>query len=144
MNIDHICIAVRSIDRAILRLTDIFGYEQKTIKITNTRQKVNVVFLEKENSLDIKLIEPTDPKSPLIESLKNGEGLHHICFKTDKCITEEITTLKNKGLRVLSDAEKGEAFDDELIAFMYAGFGLNIELIDTDKRRGLIHKDLTS
>ncbi|MES9924061.1 MAG: VOC family protein [Candidatus Thiodiazotropha endolucinida] len=139
MNIDHICIAVRSIDRTIPRIADIFGYTQKTNKITNTRQKVNVVFLEKQESLDIKLIEPSSPDSPLIESLKKGEGLHHICFKTEKSVPFELDILKQKGLRVLADAEKGEAFDDELIAFMYAGFGLNIELIDTDKRRGLIN-----
>ncbi|PUB85001.1 MAG: methylmalonyl-CoA epimerase [gamma proteobacterium symbiont of Ctena orbiculata] len=139
MNIDHICIAVRSIDRAIPRIADMFGYTQKTNKITNTRQKVNVVFLEKQESLDIKLIEPSSPDSPLVDSLKKGEGLHHICFKTDKSVSLELDLLKQKGLRVLADAEKGEAFDDELIAFIYAGFGLNIELIDTDKRRGLIN-----
>ncbi|MEW8027516.1 MAG: VOC family protein [Candidatus Thiodiazotropha sp.] len=140
MKIDHICIAVRSIDRAIPRLFDIFGYTQKTEKITNTRQKVNVVFLEKQESLDIKLIEPSGSDSPLIESLKKGEGLHHICFKTDKCVSEELDVLKQKGLRVLSDAKKGEAFDDEMIAFLYAGFGLNVEIIDTDKRRAVINK----
>jgi methylmalonyl-CoA epimerase len=138
MNIDHICIAVRSIDRALPRFLDIFGYNQKTEKITNTRQKVNVVFLEKQASLDIKLIEPSAIDSPLIESLKKGEGLHHICFKTEKTVPEEVEILKQKGLRVLADSEKGEAFDDELIAFMYAGFGLNIEVIDTEKRRGVI------
>ncbi len=139
MKIDHICIAVRSIERAIPRFVEIFGYKQKTDKITNTRQKVNVVFLEKQESLDIKLIEPSDSESPLIQSLKKGEGLHHICFKTENGVTEELENLRMKGLRVLSEAEKGEAFDDELIAFIYAGYGLNIELIDTDKRRGIIN-----
>jgi methylmalonyl-CoA/ethylmalonyl-CoA epimerase len=140
MNIDHICIAVRSIDRAIPRFLDIFGYRQKTEKITNTRQKVNVVFLEKQESLDIKLIEPSGTDSPLIESLKKGEGVHHICFKTAKSVPEEVDILKQKGLRVLADADMGEAFDNELIAFLYAGFGLNIEVIDSDKRRGVIKR----
>jgi methylmalonyl-CoA epimerase len=138
MKVDHICISVRSIDRAIPKFKEVFGYRQKTQKITNTRQKVNVVFLESEGSLDIKLIEPSGKDSPLIESLKKGEGLHHICFKTDASVEDEVEVLSQKGLRVLADAEKGEAFDDELIAFLYAGFGLNIEVIDTDKRRGLI------
>jgi methylmalonyl-CoA/ethylmalonyl-CoA epimerase len=141
MKIDHICVAVRSIDRAVPKFFDMFGYRQKTEKITNTRQKVNVVFLELEGSLDIKLIEPSGKDSPLIDSLKKGEGLHHICFKTESSVQDEVEVLSQKGLRVLANAEKGEAFDDELIAFLYAGFGLNVEVIDTDKRRGTISQE---
>jgi catechol 2,3-dioxygenase-like lactoylglutathione lyase family enzyme len=138
MKIDHICIAVRSIDRTLPRMLDLFGYRQKTEKITNTRQQVNVVFLELDDSLDIKLIEPSGKDSPLVDSLKKGEGLHHICFKSENSVQHEVEVMSKKGLRVLANAEQGEAFDDELIAFLYAGFGLNIEIIDTDKRRGII------
>ncbi|MCU7874356.1 MAG: VOC family protein [Candidatus Thiodiazotropha sp. (ex Lucinoma borealis)] len=143
MQIDHICIAVRSIDRAMDRFNDIFGYHQKTEKVTNTRQQVNVVFLEKAGSLDIKLIEPSCKKSPLISFLKKGEGLHHICFKSETTVDVELCKLKDKGVRVLTEPEIGEAFDNEKISFIYAGFGLNIELIDTDKRAGTITNDGT-
>jgi methylmalonyl-CoA/ethylmalonyl-CoA epimerase len=37
-------------------------------------------------------------------------------------------------LRILTPPQPGEAFEDEKIAFVYAGDGLSIELIDTDKR----------
>ena len=36
---------------------------------------------------------------------------------------------------VIAAPAPGEAFDDHLIAFCYAGHGLNVELIDTDARR---------
>lgn len=137
MNIDHICLAVRSITPAANGLCKMFGYEIKTEKVTNTHQQVNVQFLHKKDSLDIKLIEPADKESPLCNFLKKGGGLHHICFKTDD-VNKEVVSLQANGARLLSGPEPGEAFDDELIAFLFTGFGLNIEIIDSDKRRALI------
>jgi len=137
MEIDHICIAVRSIDAAVARLCPLLGYSPGTEKVTNTRQRVNVQFLSRPGSLDIKLIEPFGDDSPLWQSVRRGEGLHHICFMTED--TEEaLEDLSSRGLRVLARPEPGEAFDDGLIAFGYAGFGLNIELIDTARRRNAI------
>lgn len=134
MKLDHVCIAVRSIDAAIAKLAPLLGYAPRTARVTNTRQKVNVVFLSKPGSIDLKLIEPSGEDSPLWASLRKGEGLHHLCFRTDDT-QAALTDLSGRGLRVLSPPAPGEAFDDHLIAFGYAGCGLNIELIDTDERR---------
>lgn len=137
MKLDHVCIAVRSIDLAVEKLCPLLGYTPKTGKVTNTRQKVNVVFLGQPGSLDIKLIEPFGDDSPLWQSLRKGEGLHHLCFRTDDT-SLAIQDLEARGMRVLAPPAPGEAFDDALIAFGYVGFGLNIELIDSDRRRGVI------
>lgn len=134
MKLDHVCVAVRSIDAAVARLAPLLGYAPRTARVTNTRQKVNVVFLAKPGSIDIKLIEPSGEDSPLWASLRKGEGLHHLCFRTDDT-QSTLDELSGRGLRVLSPPAPGEAFDDHLIAFGYAGCGLNIELIDTDERR---------
>ena len=134
MQLDHVCIAVRSIDAAVARLCPLLGYAPRTRKVTNTRQKVNVQFLSREGSLDLKLIEPSCEDSPLWQSLRKGEGLHHICFKADDTVAA-LADLQAKGLRVLSPPAPGEAFDNGLIAFGFAGCGLNVELIDTDRRR---------
>ena len=140
MNLDHICIAVRSIDRARDRMCSLLGYEPRTDKVTNTRQEVVVQFLRKANSIDIKLIEPSGPTSPLIEFLKKGGGLHHICFKTDDG-GQAIKQLADGGARLIAEPQPGEAFDDHQIAFMYLGFGLNVEIIDTDLRRAELDKN---
>jgi methylmalonyl-CoA/ethylmalonyl-CoA epimerase len=137
MRLDHVCIAVRSIEKALPRLTGLLGYAPKTGKVTNTRQQVNVVFLQRPGSLDLKLIEPSGEASPLWQFLKRGEGLHHLCFKVDDVRTN-LAELEKAGLRILAPPAPGEAFDDELIAFGYAGSGLNVELIDTDRRRNVI------
>ena len=134
MQVDHVAIAVRSVDAAAERFCQLTGYSRKTEKVTNSRQQVTVLFLEKPGSLDIKLIEPAGAASPLWSSLKKGEGLHHLCFRVDD-VTAACEDLAALGARILAAPQPGEAFDDELIAFSYFGMGLNVELIDTDRRR---------
>ncbi len=46
--------------------------------------------------------------------------------------------LKEKGLITLVPPQPGEAFENENIAFMLTRFGINLELIDTDKKAGQI------
>ena len=136
MNIDHICIAVKSIEKAAEKFCQLFDYSIYTDIVENTRQQVKVQFLRKEGSLEIKLIEPVNRESPLVAFLKKGEGLHHICFKTDE-LNSTMDKLEQFGARVLSSPQPGEAFDNELITFLYAGHGLNFELIETGKRRSI-------
>jgi methylmalonyl-CoA/ethylmalonyl-CoA epimerase len=132
--LDHVGVAVRSIEDAVSRWERVFGYRRMTDVVTNTRQKVRVVFLEKPGSLPVKLIEPSDLESPLQNFVKQrGGGLHHLCFRCES-VNGELIRLEALGLRVLAPAEPGEAFDGERIAFVYAGDGLNMELIDTDRR----------
>ena len=135
MILDHVGIAVRSIERSVEHWSEVFGYEQATEIVLNTRQKVRVVFLAKRGSLQIKLIEPTDPTSPVHAFTQRGGGLHHLCFRCDS-VDAEVARLVALGLRVLAPPEPGEAFDNEMIAFVYAGDGLNVELIDTERRAG--------
>lgn len=137
MVIDHIGIVVKSLESGIDSWSKFFGYKQATKIVMNTRQKVKVVFMEKPGSLQVKLLEPTDPSSPVFALSKRGGGLHHICFR-DKSLSEGLKSLVEKGARVLVPPEPGEAFDNENIAFVYVDLGLNIELIDTDKRAGRI------
>lgn len=133
MIIDHIGIAVKSLEAGIENWKKHFGYMQKTEIVINTRQKVRVVFLEKKNSIDIKLIEPLDETSAVFQFAQRGGGLHHLCFKCSN-VDEMVENLRNQGMRVLSGPQPGEAFEYEKIAFLFAKQGLNIELIDTDKR----------
>ena len=137
MQIDHVCVAVKSIEKSAPKLCALLGFTLKTGKVTNTRQQVNVQFLQRAGSIDIKLIEPSGETSPLWQFLKRGEGLHHLCFRADDVRTE-LASLEKLGMRVLSAPAPGEAFEEELIAFGYAGSGLNIELIDTGLRRNLL------
>jgi len=133
MKLDHIGIVVKSIEKSVEHWKIVFGYSRCTETVVNTRQQVRVVLLEKEGSLPIKLIEPVGSGSAIAAQAKRGGGLHHLCFKCESLLGE-LNRLQDLGLRVLAHPQPGEAFDNEDIAFVYAGQGLNIELIDTEKK----------
>jgi methylmalonyl-CoA/ethylmalonyl-CoA epimerase len=133
MVVDHVGIVVKSIPEGVEHWRVVFGYQPLTEVVTNTRQKVRVIFLRKEQSIDIKLLEPSDATSPIYAFAMRGGGLHHLCMRVGS-LESELARLNALGLRTLCPPEPGEAFGDELIAFVYAKHGLSIELIATDKK----------
>ncbi len=132
MHIDHIGIAVKDIEEAIRYWETVFDYRQATEVVLNTRQKVYVAFMEKDDSLTVKLIQPSEASSTVTRFLKKGGTLHHLCFKTED-LDSGVVELKERGLRSIVPPQPGEAFGDHPIAFFF-GKGLNIEVIDTDCR----------
>jgi len=137
MKLDHICFAVKDLQEGIVYWEKVFGYRQLTQIIENTRQKVKVTFLSKDGSINIKLIEPVDDNQSLINFVNKGGGFHHICFRCDN-IDDTMVELTEKGLLTLVPPQPGEAFNNHKIAFLLARNGVNIELIDTEERAGLI------
>lgn len=137
MVIDHICFAVRNLAEGITYWQDTFGYSQMTEIITNTRQKVIVVFLTKKDSITIKLIEPAEDNQSLINFVNRGGGFHHVCFRcTD--LDGEIGRLSSKGMIKLVAPQPGEAFNNHNIAFLLGQYNMNVELIDTDEKAGML------
>jgi methylmalonyl-CoA/ethylmalonyl-CoA epimerase len=137
MTIDHICFAVRKLEEGIIYWNRVFGYRQMTEIVVNSLQKVKVSFLSKEGSITVKLIEPLENNQSLINFVNKGGGFHHICFKCSS-INEKIDELTGKGLITLVPPQPGEAFNNHNIAFLLARYGLNIELIDTDEKAGML------
>lgn len=141
MVIDHIGIVVRSLSEGIEQWARLFGYAQSSKVVTNIRQKVNVVFLEKPNSITIKLIEPCEQDSPIYLFARRGGGLHHLCFKCDD-VNSGLQHMQNEGARLIAPPQPGEAFKNNKIAFFMAG-SLNVELIDTPEKEGLLPEERT-
>jgi methylmalonyl-CoA/ethylmalonyl-CoA epimerase len=137
MIIDHICFAVKNLNEGIAYWERVFSYKQMTRIIENSRQKVKVVFLSAENSTIIKLIEPLESNQSLLNFVNRGGGFHHICLKCNN-IDEQMVELTQKGLITLVRPQPGEAFNNHDIAFLLAKNGINIELIDTDEKAGLL------
>lgn len=133
MIIDHICFAVKNLSEGIDYWRKIFGYHQMTGIVVNNRQKVKVVFLSKDSSLPVKLIEPVEGNQSLQNFVNRGGGFHHICFRCDD-VNATVERLSTEGLITLAPPQPGEAFNNHNIAFLLARFGLNIELIDTDEK----------
>ena len=135
MVIDHLGVVVRSLEQGIRQWEELFGYSRNSDIVTNTRQKVRVVFLAKRDSLTVKLLEPVDDSSPVALFARKGGGLHHICFRCHD-LKVELPILKEKGARILVPPQPGEAFRSHDIAFLFADNNLNIELIDTRDKEG--------
>ncbi len=137
MVIDHICFAVKDLREGIAYWEKVFGYRQLTRPVVNSLQKVRVVFLNKKESLTIKLIEPLEDNVSLVNFVGRGGGFHHICFRCEN-IDEGVKDLKDKGLITLVAPQPGEAFNNHSIAFLLAKYGINIELVDTDEKAQLL------
>jgi methylmalonyl-CoA/ethylmalonyl-CoA epimerase len=140
MVIDHIGVVVPRLEDGLEQWTRLFGYSQLTEPVVNASQRVRVVFISKAGSTMVKLIEPTDERSPVYRLAQKGGGLQHICFRCDD-LEAEIGRFREMGLPLLAGPQPGEAFEGEKIAFVFAKQGLNIELIDTDKKAKLIKRD---
>lgn len=135
MIIDHIGVVVPDLEPALKQWETLFGYHRNSDIVQNTRQKVRVVFLSKQDSLTIKLIEPVAADSPVSQMAHKGGGLHHLCFRCP-ALDAEIPLLLQRGARLLVPPQPGEAFNHHPIAFILAGNNLNVELIDTAEKRG--------
>ena len=139
MVIDHICFAVKNLEEGIAYWEKVFGYRQMTGIVINSLQKVKVVFLEKAESLIVKLIEPLEDNKSLVNFVSRGGGFHHLCFRCDN-VDDGIKDLQDKGLITLVPPQPGEAFNNHDIAFLWAKYGINVELIDTDEKAEIINK----
>ena len=79
-SIDHLGIAVRSIDQALAFYQDQLGLAVAA-RETVADEKVNVAMLPLQGSR-IELLEPTEADSAVGKFLdKRGEGLHHVALK---------------------------------------------------------------
>jgi methylmalonyl-CoA epimerase len=106
--IDHIAIAVSSIDDALKVFGDVFGLKAEHIEeIPDQKVKAATVRI---GDVNIEFIEPTDPESGVAKFVeKKGEGIHHIAVEVAD-IDAELKALENRGVALIDkQARKGLA-----------------------------------
>ena len=114
--IDHIGIAVRSIDDQMSLYRDAFGLEFEGIDIVE-EQGVRVAFFRLGESM-LELLEPLDDTGPIARFLdRHGEGIHHIAAGCDD-IGEARARMSEHQIRLLSD-EPLDGAHGKLITFMH-------------------------
>jgi methylmalonyl-CoA/ethylmalonyl-CoA epimerase len=114
--IEHIGIAVKSIEESLKYYEDILGLKCYTIEEVK-EQKVKTAFL-RIGETKLELLEATSNDSPIAKFIeKRGEGIHHIAFDTDE-IKETLNELKNKGIRLIDETSRKGAEGLE-IAFLH-------------------------
>jgi len=101
--IDHIAIAVNSLEDSIKVYTALLGVEPELETISAEKVKTAIYDL---NGVSLELIEPTGDDSPITKFLQNrGEGLHHVCLKVDN-LEETMDELKEKGIDIIDEIPK--------------------------------------
>ncbi|WP_445612654.1 methylmalonyl-CoA epimerase [Geobacillus sp. YF-1] len=114
--VDHIGIAVRSIEKALPFYTEVLGLPFLGIEEVESEQ-VKVAFLQ-AGEAKLELLEPLSPESAVAKFIeKRGEGIHHVALGVED-ITERIRELKEHGIRMIQETPKRGA-GGALVAFMH-------------------------
>jgi methylmalonyl-CoA epimerase len=125
--IDHLGIAVRSLDQALRFYRDQLGLEI-ALRETVAQEKVNVAMLPLGDPR-IELLEPTEADSVIGKFLdKRGEGLHHVALKVPD-LAAAVARLRAAGVRLLNEPREGAG--GHLYVFVHPSStgGVLIELI---------------
>jgi methylmalonyl-CoA epimerase len=127
--IDHVGIAVKSIDEAKKFWVDTLGLKLSRIEEV-PEQKVRVAIL-KAGETTIELLEPTSPDSPVQKFIeKRGEGLHHLTLETDE-LAERLQKLKGANIALIDEQPRIGA-GGASIAFLHpkSAHGVLVELCE--------------
>lgn len=125
--IQHLGVAVASIDDALAFWRDALGLELKEIEVVED-QGVRVAMLPIGESR-IELLEATGSETPVGKFIaKRGAGIHHLCVEVDD-ISAKLAELKARGVRLIDEQPRAGA-GGALVAFVHPSStgGVLIEL----------------
>jgi len=127
VTIDHIGIAVSSLDDALAFYRDALGLDVEAPEEVPS-QRVRAHFIQVGETA-IELLEATADDSPIAKYVaKRGPGVHHITLRVDD-IGEALARLKARGVRLIDETPR-EGAHGALVAFIHpsSAHGVLIEL----------------
>jgi len=114
--IDHLGVAVRSIEESSRLYRDVLGMRDSGVEEV-AEQKVRVAFFPIGDT-QIELLEPTADDSPIAKHLeKKGPGLHHIAYQVED-LAAALEALKAAGVRLIDETPRCGAHGMK-IAFLH-------------------------
>ncbi len=114
--IDHLGIAVKSIDEARTFYEEVLGLVCEKEEVVAS-QKVRTAFFT-VGDIHIELLEPMSDDSPIAGFLnKKGEGFHHIAYRTDD-IDEQLETAREHGCTLINETPI-EGAGGKQVAFLH-------------------------
>jgi len=114
--INHIGIAVSSIDQALKLYTEVLGLSLEKIEVVE-EQHVRTAILPVGES-KIELLESTDPEGPLARHIeKFGEGMHHLALEVAD-IEEALSKVAQSGIPLI-DEKPRQGVEETRIAFLH-------------------------
>lgn len=134
--IDHIAIAVKSLDEALATFKQLIDAGVGEITIEDVpSQQVRVAFV-RIGDTKIEFLEAMSAESTVAKFIeKRGEGLHHLAFETDD-IHAEVKSVAERGFEPLNSPRLGA--EHKLVSFLNPKQTnrVLIELVGEDKERG--------
>lgn len=131
--IDHIGIAVQSLDEAVKYYEKALGLKCEGIEEV-AEQKVKTAFFD-VGGTHIELLEPTSPESPIAKFLEKNPrgGIHHIALNSND-ILADLARAKDAGVILLNETPKIGAHAKQ-IAFLHpkSTFGVLTEICQDGK-----------
>jgi methylmalonyl-CoA/ethylmalonyl-CoA epimerase len=102
--IQHVGIAVRSLQDAIPFYRDVLGLEFLGTEEVAEQKIRAAIFRVGESTIEV--IESTAPDGPVGKFLeKNGEGVHHLCFQVEDAAAA-LAHAKGKGARLIDETPR--------------------------------------
>jgi methylmalonyl-CoA epimerase len=126
--INHIGIAVNSIEEAVKLYTDVLGLKVQDIEVV-ADQKVKTAIIPVGES-KIELLETTAPEGVIAKYIeKRGEGLHHLALEVSD-IKEALEALTKQGVALI-DEKPRKGVENTRIAFLHPkGTKILLELVE--------------
>jgi len=127
--INHIGIAVNSIEETVKLYTDMLGLKLKDVEVV-ADQKVKTAIIPVGES-KIELLESTDPEGVIAKYIeRRGEGLHHLALEVDN-LQDALDTLNKQGVALI-DEKPRNGVEGTRIAFLHPkGTKVLIELVES-------------
>jgi len=126
--INHIGIAVNSIEEAVKLYTEVLGLKVQDVEVV-ADQKVKTAIIPVGES-KIELLESTDPEGVIAKYIeKRGEGLHHLALEVEN-IKGALETLAKQGVALI-DEKPRNGVGNTRIAFLHPkGTKILLELVE--------------
>ena len=103
-HIEHIGIAVSSLDEAIPYYEDVLGLECYAIEEVADQKVRTAFFIIGETKIE--LLESTDPEGPVGKFIvKRGQGIHHIAFAVEDT-ARALKEAEDKGVQLIDKASR--------------------------------------
>jgi methylmalonyl-CoA/ethylmalonyl-CoA epimerase len=125
--VSHVGIAVTSLAEALPFYRDVLGLSAARPEIADGASIVSLRF----GDVDIELLEPVDPTSPVAKFLaRRGPGIHHVCYRVPD-LDAALARCRAAGYRLIDETPR-RGLGGRRIAFLHpkATHGILLELTE--------------
>jgi methylmalonyl-CoA/ethylmalonyl-CoA epimerase len=130
VKLHHVGILIRDIAKTAELYNRRFGYQCITDIIHDPMQGTYVQFLEmRGDPVYLEFIAPDSPASHLMNALKKGGGVHHVCFAVAD-IDAACAHLRSNGMSLVRAPASAPAFRGRRIAWLMAQDRALTELVE--------------